>query len=189
MCFCQNWMGCTRAFDSDLTSIVEKLAAVEGSHTRREVPPFEQTKAIGADIMMDMVPLIRLSFLMIRLIIRRTLTLLVLTVGAPPARAGEAYQVATISSLLAGGYDGDMTVGELLRHGDFGLGTFNGVDGEMMVLDGRVYRGTTDSRAHSVAWSERIPFAVVADFHPQGSMPVAVGQSLEQLQAALDALP
>ena len=136
--------------------------------------------------MMDMVASIKLSYPMI---ISRTLTLLVLTVGAPPARAGEAYQVATISSLLAGAYDGDTTVDEMLRHGDFGLGTFNGVDGEMMVLDGRVYRGTTDGRAHLVARSEPTPFAVVVDFHPQASMPIATGQSLQQLQAALDALP
>ena len=118
-----------------------------------------------------------------------TLTLVVFTADALPRRAEEAYQVATISSLLAGGYDGDTTVGEMLRHGDFGLGTFNGIDGEMMVLDGRVYRGTTDSRAHLVARSERTPFAVVVDFYPQRSMSVAAGLSLEQLQAALDALP
>jgi acetolactate decarboxylase len=37
--------------------------------------------------------------------------------------------------------------------------------------------------------SERTPFAVVVDFHPQVSMPVAAGQSLEQLQAELGALP
>ena len=77
----------------------------------------------------------------------------------------------------------------MLRHGDFGLGTFDGVDGEMMVLDGQVYRATADSRAHLVARSERAPFAVVVDFQPQVSMPVAAGQSLEQLQAALDELP
>ena len=136
--------------------------------------------------MMDLVTSMKLSF---PIILSRTLTLLVLTVGAPPARAGEAYQVATISSLLAGAYDGDTTVDEMLRHGDFGLGTFNGVDGEMMVLDGQVYRGTTDGRAHLVARSELTPFAVVVDFHAQASMPVAAGQSLEKLQAALDALP
>ena len=83
--------------------------------------------------------------------------------AALPACAAEAYQVATISSLLAGGYDGDATVGEMLRHGGFGLGCFNGVDGEMMVLDGRAYRGTTDGRAHLVARSERTPFAVVVN--------------------------
>src|SRR5262249_19124469 len=71
----------------------------------------------------------------------------------------------------------------------FGLGTFNGVDGEMMVLDGRVYRGTVDGHAHAVADSPLTPFAVVVAFSPQGSAPVAAGQSLEQLEAALDALP
>ena len=126
---------------------------------------------------------------MIHLMISFMLAGVAFAAAALPAHAAEAYQVATISSLLAGGYDGDTTVGELLRHGDFGLGTFNGVDGEMMLLDGRVYRGTTDGRAHLVARGERTPFAVVVDFQPQLSMPVTAGQSLEQLQAALDALP
>jgi acetolactate decarboxylase len=127
--------------------------------------------------------------MMIRLMVWRALALAALAAFAPPAHAAEAYQISTISSLLAGGYDGDTTVGEMLRHGGFGLGTFNGVDGEMMVLDGRVYRGTTDGRAHLVADSELTPFAVVVAFRPQGSTAVAAGQSLDQLEAALDALP
>jgi acetolactate decarboxylase len=126
---------------------------------------------------------------MIRLMLWRALALAVFAAAALPAHAAEAYQISTISSLLAGGYDGDTTVAELLRHGGFGLGTFNGVDGEMMVLDGRVYRGTTDGRAHLVADSELTPFAVVVALRPQGSTAVAAGQSLEQLEATLDALP
>jgi acetolactate decarboxylase len=140
-------------------------------------------------MMMYMVKSMKRRLQMGRFRIWRTLTLVAFVAAAPSARAEEAYQVATISSLLAGGYDGDTTVGEMLRHGDFGLGTFNGVNGEMIVLDSRVYRGTTDGRAHLVAWSERTPFAVVVAFHPRGSMPVVEGQSLEQLHAALDALP
>jgi hypothetical protein len=69
------------------------------------------------------------SFPMVRLMVWRALALVALAAAALPARAAEAYQIATISSLLAGGYDGDTTVGEMLRHGGFGLGTFNGVDG------------------------------------------------------------
>ena len=131
---------------------------------------------------------------MVRRMIGRALALILplslLAAAAPaPARAAEAYQVSTISALLAGGYDGTTTVGELIGRGGFGLGTFNGVDGEMMVLDGKAYRGTVDGRAHPVGEDERTPFAVVVDFKPQGSMPVAAGQSLEQLEAALDALP
>jgi acetolactate decarboxylase len=121
---------------------------------------------------------------MIRPMIWRALALAVFAAGAPPAHAAEVYQVSTISSLLAGGYDGDTSVAELLRHGGFGLGTFNGVDGEMMVLDGRVYRGTVDGHAHAVADSALTPFAVVVAFRPQGSAPVAAGQSLEQLGGA-----
>jgi acetolactate decarboxylase len=136
-----------------------------------------------------MITPIELGFPTVHPIIWRMLTLVMLIASAPSARAGEAYQIGTISSLLAGGYDGDATMDEMLRHGDFGLGTFNGVDGEMMVLDGQVYRGTTDGHAHLVTRSERTSFAVVVPFHPQGSTPIAAGQSLEQLEAALDALP
>ncbi|WHX15610.1 acetolactate decarboxylase [Streptomyces malaysiensis subsp. malaysiensis] len=35
---------------------------------------------------------------------------------------------------------GEVTIGELLRHGDFGVGTFNHLDGEMVILGGSCYR-------------------------------------------------
>jgi acetolactate decarboxylase len=126
---------------------------------------------------------------MVRRMLWRVLALALFAVPGLPAHAAEAYQVSTISSLLAGGYDGTITVGEILSHGNFGLGTFNGVDGEMMVLDGQVYRASVDGRAHLVDLSELTPFAVVVLLQPQSSMAVAAGQSLEQLEAALDALP
>ena len=121
---------------------------------------------------------------------RRALAVaLVLAVTAGPAQAGEVYQVSTIASLLAGGYDGTVTVGGLLRHGNFGLGTYNGVDGEMVVLDGRAYRCSADAVAHPVPATMRTPFAVVTEFHPEGTVAVAAGQSLDRLEATLDALP
>jgi acetolactate decarboxylase len=125
---------------------------------------------------------------MFRRMIWRALAL-VLFSGVHAAQAAEAYQVSTISALLAGGYDGEVTVGEVLRHGGFGLGTFDGVDGEMMILDGKVYRGTTDGGAEPVPDTERTPFAVVVPFSPRGSLPVVAGQSLDELQAWLDAQP
>lgn len=45
-----------------------------------------------------------------------------------------------MGALLDGVYDGDVTIRELLRHGNFGLGTFNALDGEMLVLDGACYQ-------------------------------------------------
>ncbi len=121
---------------------------------------------------------------------RRALAVaLVLAVAAGPAQAGEVYQVSTIASLLAGDYDGTVTVGGLLRHGNFGLGTYNGVDGEMVVLNGRAYRCSADAVAHPVPATMRTPFAVVTEFHPESTVAVAAGQSLDRLEATLDALP
>ena len=114
---------------------------------------------------------------MLRRMFWHVLLLAVFAAPGTPARAAEAYQVSTISSLLAGGYDGATTIGEMLRHGNFGLGTFNGVDGEMIVLDGQVYRATVDGRAHLVDPSDLTPFAVVVPFQPQSSMAVAAGHS------------
>jgi acetolactate decarboxylase len=67
------------------------------------------------------------------------------------------YQTSLMSALLDGVYDGDTTVGTLLEHGDFGLGTFNAR------VDGSVERAATD---------DRTPFAVVTDFEPTISIPV-----------------
>jgi len=49
-------------------------------------------------------------------------------------------QVSTIDALLDGVYDGTVTCGELKEFGDFGIGTFDALDGEMVFLDGEDYR-------------------------------------------------
>ena len=54
------------------------------------------------------------------------------------------FQVSTSGALVAGLYDGVVTCQTILAHGDFGLGTFEHLDGEMVVLDGRVYRARAD---------------------------------------------
>ena len=41
---------------------------------------------------------------------------------------------------MAGLYSGSLTVGELLEHGDLGLGTLDSIDGELIVLDGKAYQ-------------------------------------------------
>lgn len=81
-------------------------------------------------------------------------------------RAGtELYQSSTMNALLAGVYDGDLTIAELLEHGDFGLGTFNHLDGEMVVLDGTCHHLRSDGTAVVAAPTEETPFAAVTRFH------------------------
>ncbi|HSS05058.1 MAG TPA: acetolactate decarboxylase [Solirubrobacterales bacterium] len=77
------------------------------------------------------------------------------------------FQASTIGALLDGAYDGDLTFAELAEHGDFGLGTLNGLDGEMIALDGRFYRADVDGGVGEVEFAARTPFAVVTRFEPR----------------------
>jgi acetolactate decarboxylase len=79
----------------------------------------------------------------------------------------QVYQTSTMGALLDGVYDGDVTIRELLRHGNFGLGTFNGLDGEMLVLGGICYQLRADGSATIADPEERTPFAVLTWFHPE----------------------
>jgi acetolactate decarboxylase len=76
------------------------------------------------------------------------------------------FQASTIGALLDGAYEGDVTFAELAAHGDLGLGTLNGLDGEMIALDGRFYRADVDGAVNEVDGAERTPFAVVLPFSP-----------------------
>ena len=56
------------------------------------------------------------------------------------------YQYSTINALLEGEFDGDVTLSSLKNYGDFGIGTFNSLDGEMIFLDGVFYSAKSDGK-------------------------------------------
>ncbi|KAN0104176.1 alpha-acetolactate decarboxylase [Hyaloscypha variabilis] len=58
-------------------------------------------------------------------------------------------------------------VSELLTHGDFGVGTFEGMDGEMVVVDSKAYQFRGDGSTHEVSPDQLAPFAMVSRFVPQ----------------------
>jgi acetolactate decarboxylase len=74
------------------------------------------------------------------------------------------YQVSTIDALMQGVFDGFEPVSELKKHGDFGIGTFDALDGEMIVLEGKVYQAGADGAIHPVPDSATTPFATVTYF-------------------------
>jgi acetolactate decarboxylase len=76
------------------------------------------------------------------------------------------FQASTIGALLEGAYEGDVSFAELAQRGDLGLGTVNGLDGEMIALDGRFWRADVDGAIHPVSADECTPFAVVTRFQP-----------------------
>ncbi len=95
-----------------------------------------------------------------------------------------------MGALLDGVYDGDVTIRELLRHGDFGLGTFNGLDGEMLVLDGVCYQLRGDGSARVADPGQRTPFAVVTWFAADRTLEVTSPTDRAELKARIDeALP
>jgi acetolactate decarboxylase len=90
-----------------------------------------------------------------------------------------AFQAGTLDALMAGSYDGDLTVGELLSHGDLGIGTVAALDGELVVVDGAAFVVDGDARVHRVPDERTTPFAVVCRFAPiaqevlDGPLPLA----------------
>ena len=58
------------------------------------------------------------------------------------------YQVSTVNALLAGNYDSNLKYKSVLQHGNFGIGVFNSLDGEMVLLDGNLYHINSEGKTH-----------------------------------------
>ena len=71
------------------------------------------------------------------------------------------YQVSLLQGLLNGDYCGSITVEELKQHGDIGIGTFDGLNGELIMLDGETYRAAGDGSVEAVSDNVTVPFSVV----------------------------
>jgi acetolactate decarboxylase len=101
--------------------------------------------------------------------------------------AADLYQVSTIEALSAGLYDGRERIGALGRHGDFGIGTLAGLDGEVVVLDGVFYQVRSDGTVHRVGPGEKTPFVQVTFFTGELDLGRLDGLSFAALKAALTA--
>jgi acetolactate decarboxylase len=79
------------------------------------------------------------------------------------------FQVSTSAALVEGLYQGAVQVSRLLGHGNFGLGTFIDLDGEMVVLDGICYQVSSTGAVATVEGDRLIPYAVVTRFNAEFS--------------------
>jgi acetolactate decarboxylase len=96
------------------------------------------------------------------------------------------FQASSIAALLDGAYEGDLTFGELAAHGDFGLGTLQQLDGEMIALDGTFYVARVDGRVSVVPPGTRTPFAVVIPWREDSRMALESVPTMQALGAAID---
>jgi acetolactate decarboxylase len=98
------------------------------------------------------------------------------------------YQVSTAAALVEGIYQGAVLVGTLREHGDLGLGTFEGLDGEMVVLDGQFFQVRSDGSVQECGDDIPSPFAVVTRFAPETKVSLPECPDLSDLTARFDAL-
>ncbi|MBD2434758.1 MULTISPECIES: acetolactate decarboxylase [Fischerella] len=96
------------------------------------------------------------------------------------------FQTSTINALMAGVYDGDTNFKQLKAHGNFGLGTLNNLDGEMIGLDGKFYQIKSDGVAYPIPDAMKTPFAAVTFFKSDRLINLAGKLNYQQMQQTLD---
>lgn len=99
---------------------------------------------------------------------------------------GKMYQVSTLQALAMGYTRAVITVGELLQHGDIGLGTFEDVNGEMIMLDGCCYRAREEGSVEMAEEEMGVPFSAVAHLKDNGHIPLGRVEGIEELKRLLD---
>ncbi len=104
-----------------------------------------------------------------------------------PEQTQSVIQVSTIDALLQGVFDGETTLTTLAGMGDFGIGTFNSLDGEMIFQNGIFYQIKADGKIYQPTGNTKTPFATVTYFDPEITAPVSAF-TYPSLKAAIDSL-
>lgn len=96
------------------------------------------------------------------------------------------FQVSLLQGLTLGDYYGSVTVKELKEKGDTGIGTFEGVNGELVMVDGVVYRAKSDGSVEVAPDDETIPFSNVTFFDADTTEEISGIANIGDLKAYLD---
>ena len=105
-----------------------------------------------------------------------------------PVREHQVVQAGTIDALLHGQYDSDITLAEVMRLGNLGIGTIQQLDGELMILEGAAWVAGHDTVLREVPLTTRTPFAVACRFSAAVSHEVDEPMAWEELTALIDSL-
>jgi acetolactate decarboxylase len=98
------------------------------------------------------------------------------------------YQVSTATALVEGIYQGAVRVGDLREHGDLGLGTFEELDGEMVIVDGHFFQVRCDGSVREVDDDVLTPFAVITRFAPDMAVTLEECPDMTHLTSRFDTL-
>lgn len=106
----------------------------------------------------------------------------------PQSPAPVLFQTSTIPALGLGLYDGDMAFGEVLEHGNFGLGTCQSLDGEVIILEGNAYQVRSDGHVFEIPNSAKTPFAMVTPFEADQAVRAEKPLDISSLHQWLDGM-
>ena len=111
-----------------------------------------------------------------------------MTTAAPAQDKETVYQVALLQSLTLGYFDGSISVKDLKTHGDTGIGTFEGLNGEMIVLDGVVYQADENCKINVMGDKVLVPFSNVTFFEKDFSVKLRNVADKDALEKILNKL-
>ena len=98
---------------------------------------------------------------------------------------GKIFQVSTLQALSLGYTRAVITVGQLCGHGNIGLGTFEDVDGEMILLDGMCFRAMADGKAEPARPDRGVPFGCAANFTCDRELDISGIGNMDELKELL----
>lgn len=110
----------------------------------------------------------------------------ILVAGSTASSNDTMFQTSTINALMQGVYDGNTAFKDLKSYGDFGLGTVQELDGEMIGLDGQFYQIKSNGIAYRLNDSMKTPFAEVTFFKPEETMRLNGTHNLTELENYVD---
>ncbi|GFH42002.1 alpha-acetolactate decarboxylase [Lactococcus hodotermopsidis] len=97
------------------------------------------------------------------------------------------FQYNTLSALMSGLFEGSLTIGELLEHGNLGIGTLDEIDGELIVLDGKAYQARGDKTITEVKADVKVPYAAVVFHQAEVIFKQRYEATSDELQARIEA--
>jgi acetolactate decarboxylase len=87
--------------------------------------------------------------------------------------------------LMRGNYEGCRSVGTIRGEGNFGIGTFNALDGELIALDGVVYKAQVTGEVSVPADAELVPFVSLCSFSPSSILEIEGAKEIKALEAVI----
>lgn len=116
------------------------------------------------------------------------LTLITAVILCQSLHARAIFQYSTLGALSKGLFDGGLTCRDLSLRGNFGLGTFDRLDGEMVVVDGDVFKVRSDGKVIKAKGEETTPFAEIVYFVPDKDQRVSSLQGIKRVSSFVDSL-